>query len=336
MTGCREDAAAPEARDEGVGVRGRAALGAMCALLVLALLLFMLGPGGASARVIGAPAGADPAAVPPALGAPLSTPYKAARLDSALAELAAVSRSRGRAAGARYAAVHDLDLGRDGAQVLIVARDARRGSLALVRRAVSRCGGEVLTSYRELVSARVPVGRLAGLATCAGVLAVQVSERGVPDAVSEGVADMGADVWQAAGMDGSGVKVGIVDAGFKGYQALLGSELPDAVTVWGRGSEGVEGVADTDAHGTSVAEVIHDVAPGAELYLARPLSAAEAGERGRLAARPGCDGHQPVDVTLRLRQQRHRCDQRDRRRGRRRRRVLGQQRRQLQAGALDG
>ena len=33
-----------------------------------------------------------------------------------------------------------------------------------------------------------------------------------------------------------GVKVGIIDTGFKGYQGLLGSELPDAVTMWGEGS----------------------------------------------------------------------------------------------------
>ncbi len=264
----------PAQRGASGGPRGRLF---RCTAAATLFLLLLLAVSAADAAARAAREAIDPAHAPSSVAAPLSTPYKADRLDSALAELAAVSRAGGRTAGARFAAARDLDLERDGVEVLIVARDARPGSSALVRRAVASCGGEVLASYRELVSARIPVGRLAGLAVAPGVLSVQVPERAEPDVVSEGVVDMATDVWVAAGLDGAGVKVGIVDSGFKGYQGLLGSELPSAVTVWGRSSGGVEGVGDGDTHGSSVAEVIHDVAPGAELYLARPESTAELG-----------------------------------------------------------
>ena len=52
--------------------------------------------------------------------------------------------------------------------------------------------------------------------------------------------------------------------GFSGYQALIGNDLPVILTLWGGGSDPV-GPGD---HGTACAEIVHDMAPGAELYLA--------------------------------------------------------------------
>ena len=46
------------------------------------------------------------------------------------------------------------------------------------------------------------------------------------DVVSEGAAVTRAPLWHGAGFTGSGVKVAILDPGFQGYQALLGTELP--------------------------------------------------------------------------------------------------------------
>jgi subtilisin family serine protease len=88
-----------------------------------------------------------------------------------------------------------------------------------------------------------------------------------PDPVtSEGVKVIGADKWQAAGYTGEGMKIAILDQGFDGYRDLLGRELPFNVTA----KSFVPGI-DIDqtgiSHGTAVAEVIHDVAPDAQLYL---------------------------------------------------------------------
>ena len=88
-----------------------------------------------------------------------------------------------------------------------------------------------------------------------------------PPIVSEGVKVIGADKWQAAGYTGQGVKIGILDQGFDGYRDLLGRELPFNVTA----QSFVPGF-DVDktgvSHGAAVAEVIHDVAPDAQFYLA--------------------------------------------------------------------
>ena len=83
---------------------------------------------------------------------------------------------------------------------------------------------------------------------------------------SEGVKVIGADNWHTAGYTGKGIKIGILDQGFDGYRSLLGRELPLKVTT----KSFVPGI-DLDqtgvSHGAAVAEVIHDVAPDAELYL---------------------------------------------------------------------
>ncbi len=84
---------------------------------------------------------------------------------------------------------------------------------------------------------------------------------------SEGVKVIGADKWHTAGYTGKGLKIGILDQGFDGYRNLLGRELPSKVTAQSF-VPGIEIDQTGVTHGTAVAEVIHDVAPDAELYLA--------------------------------------------------------------------
>lgn len=231
------------------------------------------------------------AAAPTGAGrAPSGGPaFKAERIDTALAELAAVANAGGRAAAASFARSRGLELRSGAVHVIVVGRDARPGSLALVRRAVRASGGTVLAAYDALTSARVPVSSLLSLARARGVLDVRRADGiGSTEAVSEGVAEMAANVWQAAGFTGAGVKLGIIDVGFQGYQALLGSDLPATVKTWGKSSAGPEGAAnDTEAHGTGVAEIVHDVAPGATLYLARTADVVEWGLAARWMAAQG-------------------------------------------------
>jgi subtilisin family serine protease len=84
---------------------------------------------------------------------------------------------------------------------------------------------------------------------------------------TESLAVIFADEWQAQGFTGKGIKIGVLDLGFDKYKKLLGTELPDKVTARSF-------IADTaidqtgEVHGTAVAEVIHDVAPDAELFFA--------------------------------------------------------------------
>ncbi len=110
------------------------------------------------------------------------------------------------------------------------------------------------------------------------VIRVKAPQRNFPGAakarpwaegvIGQGVALIGADQWHAAGLTGAGVKVGILDCGFKDYQDLLGRELPDRVVA----KTFVRGLGDPhdsdEPHGTAVAEIVHEIAPDAELYLA--------------------------------------------------------------------
>ena len=74
-----------------------------------------------------------------------------------------------------------------------------------------------------------------------------------------------------------GVKVGIIDGGFIGLSSRLGRELPSSVHARcyrevGLYSSTVRSCEAFTEHGTAVAETIADMAPGASLYLADPVS----------------------------------------------------------------
>jgi subtilisin family serine protease len=87
------------------------------------------------------------------------------------------------------------------------------------------------------------------------------------EVTSEGVATIGAaDFVARTGADGSGVRVGVIDGLFEGAESLIGSELP-ADTIF---TDSAKAVPDpgTALHGTACAEIVHDVAPGAQLVLA--------------------------------------------------------------------
>ncbi len=85
--------------------------------------------------------------------------------------------------------------------------------------------------------------------------------------ISEGVKVIGVEEWQHAGYTGQDVKIGVLDQGFDGYRDLLGRDLPFNTQVKSF-VPGIEADATGTNHGAAVAEIIHDVAPDAQLYLA--------------------------------------------------------------------
>jgi subtilisin family serine protease len=78
---------------------------------------------------------------------------------------------------------------------------------------------------------------------------------------------LGANRWHSAGFRGQGVKVAVLDSGFRGYRAFLGRNLPARVTARSFRDDGNLEARDSQ-HGILCAEVIHALAPGAELLLA--------------------------------------------------------------------
>ncbi len=84
---------------------------------------------------------------------------------------------------------------------------------------------------------------------------------------TESLTMINALTWHEAGFTGAGVKVGVLDLGFKHYQRLLGSDLPQNVVARSF-IAGVEIEETESEHGTAVGEIIYDIAPDAALYFA--------------------------------------------------------------------
>lgn len=78
---------------------------------------------------------------------------------------------------------------------------------------------------------------------------------------------LGVAGWHAANCQGRGIKVAILDSGFRGYRSHLGKSLPEKVTVRSFRQDGNLEAKDSQ-HGILCGEVVHTLAPGAELLLA--------------------------------------------------------------------
>jgi subtilisin family serine protease len=137
---------------------------------------------------------------------------------------------------------------------------------AAARAAVVRLGGTVTDSYRDLVEARVPKTALRALSQTSAVRFVRPPVHGHGDAITgEEVQASLASALQANGITGKGTKVAIIDGSFAGLADRQASgDLPTNVVT--RDVCG-GGFSNGDGHGTAVAEIVHEMAPGARLYL---------------------------------------------------------------------
>jgi hypothetical protein len=85
--------------------------------------------------------------------------------------------------------------------------------------------------------------------------------------LSEVLERLGVAAWHARGWRGRGLKVAVLDSGFSGFRAHLGRALPRIVKVRSFRFDGNLEAKDSQ-HGILCAEVIHALAPEAELLLA--------------------------------------------------------------------
>ena len=170
-----------------------------------------------------------------------------------------------------------------------------------MRDAIAALGGTIEGEAENIVQASVPVDQLVALEQEPGVQFIRpplridipvsddmpntgASSPSVDRApltsvvVGEEIAKTNAAAWQAAGITGAGVKVGIVDYFSQAIwtSAQTAGEVPapagtfcqnnggacNVFTVYGSGQQ----------HGTAVAEIIHEMAPGAQIYLASAVT----------------------------------------------------------------
>ncbi len=132
----------------------------------------------------------------------------------------------------------------------------------------------------DYIEAHIPPSMLGAASEQPGVLRVDTvippqSHQSRERVISQGVGLHGADAWHNLGYRGSSIKVGVIDSGFEGFSRLQGSELPANVTArcyFDGPKAPTSQLSDCEAgsdHGTAVAETVIDVAPEAELYIAK-------------------------------------------------------------------
>ena len=173
-------------------------------------------------------------------------------IESALWELAAPSAAKPTRAKA-------------GLDVVVILVPTEGTAATIDTTALAALGVEILAQSKSLMRVSVPAAALRAVSELPSVAFVRRPYRPhAQQTLSEGVALIRARENHVAGAKGQGVKVAVIDGGFKGADKLP-RDLP--MRRWYRDYTRTGIYAGTDAHGTACAEIIHDVAPEAELYL---------------------------------------------------------------------
>ena len=185
------------------------------------------------------------------------------KLDSQLAALSRTLQQRG--VGAALDEARQRRLGTKDVRVRVVIEAAPNARAAVAAGAAS-LGGTIEAEYANLVQALVPIQALDALAGRADVIRVAPPAIPEPLAVTgEEVAATGANAWHAAAINGTGVKIAIIDLGFGGLAARQAAgDLPAGVVTQDFCNGGFNG---PEVHGVGVAEIVHEMAPSAQLYL---------------------------------------------------------------------
>lgn len=196
------------------------------------------------------------------------------KMEQALTRLAETWKVRGADAARAFSRTRGIDI-EDGTVRIVAEAAASAGgtsafpSVRVVAARIASLGGTVASSFRGLVEAYVPVAGLESLAGHPLVSYLRRPLRPRPMAVSEGVARIGANLWEDLSpfhTGGRETKICVLDLGFMGYENLKGSELPSDVTVRSfRADRDAEAGQD---HGAACAEIVYDIAPGAKMFLA--------------------------------------------------------------------
>ena len=150
--------------------------------------------------------------------------------------------------------------------VVILVPHLGQASASIDTSSLAALGGRVLAQSKSLMRVSVPASSLLAVSELPGVRFVRRPYRPhSQETISEGAASIGALVNHSEGVKGQGVKVAIIDDGFKGVGQLVGQDMP--ASGWYRDYTGEGIYAGDSVHGTACAEIIYDVAPEAEVYL---------------------------------------------------------------------
>lgn len=196
--------------------------------------------------------------------------------------------------------------------------------LAALGLSIAQLQADVLDSYpgyrQGVVTAFVPLARMTHLSRAPGVSAVALVHKpltNVGATTSQGAATMRADLVNAAGITGAGITVGVMSDSYNtalsskksAKQDVASGDLPN-LTNGNANSPGVkflvepsrlQGLTATD-EGRGMAQIVHDVAPGADLCFATAYNSPTqfANNIRRLRTDPACNADIIVDDIIYL------------------------------------
>ncbi|MGV6852282.1 MAG: S8 family serine peptidase [bacterium] len=117
-------------------------------------------------------------------------------------------------------------------------------------------------TYGRFVQTKLMASEIASIANQAQVQRIRLPYYAhTTGIITEAMPDLFASPIKQRGILGQGAHVVVLDVGFSDYTRLLGTELPEQVTMKNFNSEG----SALTRHGTAVAELIYDLAPQAQL-----------------------------------------------------------------------
>lgn len=269
-------------------------------LLLLTLLLAACGGGGATPTP-------KPVGNPGNPGAALATAFPSSarnldKVDEVFLRLLVVYQTQGLDAARQFARDQGLMTSKEEVRVTLVLDSADPAVVDGTALAAGRLGGRVTATFGNQVELVVPAqtaieygkqtaqgatGQQSFFADLAGfahvrdirrtplVQPMQTATSATPSAgrvqggKSEGIALVSATAWQQAGITGKGIKLGVIDVGFNRYQQFLTGARYTARSFRSDGAFEDEQTDDENVHGTACTEIVHEMAPDAELYLAR-------------------------------------------------------------------
>lgn len=217
----------------------------------------------------------DPSTDPVDFVGPL--PSKAVYSDDYVLNLAENLQLLARVAGTdpdqarAYSEVHGIALLPSG-DVEVVVAPFVGASESIPESEIMAAGAKVVAQSRSLLRLVVSPKQLLELAeVLSGVAYVRLPA--APEVakvdISEGVVATGASTYHAAGQDGSGVRIAVIDVGFQGLDAAIASgDIAGGRIVFQHNFQtGQDVVGGPSNHGRDCAEIVHDMAPGADLCL---------------------------------------------------------------------
>jgi hypothetical protein len=179
----------------------------------------------------------------------------------------------------------DIRMTNDGRLIVTIVPLNGQAATVVSKIGIANAGAEILAESSRLLRVAIRPEDLNSLAQVDGVGLVRQPIRPFPQITTEGLSLIDAVPRHQNGVTGQGVKVAIIDGGFEEAN-VLGADMPPT---WQYLDYTGEGIYEGGSHGTACAEVIHDIAPDAELYFLRVDDLIDLELAASLVVRDGID-----------------------------------------------